>query len=164
MTSKTKWLLIVGAVVLTFISVSFYQWTQVHNRENTEDNPQSLISTSSSLEVTQKSAAGEPDLVVSNRYVAEINGKRIEAPVATTVDQSTAKVTTEIDVSPLVDAAVPDWEVGTGVGCNVDGDVYIPVSIQRNYKPDRAVMVEVHLDPAERMQPKGVEIQHKWMF
>lgn len=164
MTANTKKVLIVIAVVAAIASVSFYQWTYVHDSENAKGDTSSLISTSSSLVVTPKSAAGEPDLVVSNKYVAEINGKRVEAPVVTTVDQSTAKVTTEIDVSPLVDAAVPDWEVGTGVGYSVDGDVYIPVSIQRNYTHDKAVSVEIHLDPSERMQPRGFEVQHKWMF
>ena len=40
-----------------------------------------------------------------------------------------------------------NWEWGTGAGIH-DGDVYIPISLQRNYSKDRAVEAEVHVDTA----------------
>lgn len=70
----------------------------------------------------------------------------------------------KIDVSALVRPLVPKWEIGTGVGTH-RGNVYVPVSVQRDYKGvDKAVRVEVHLDPKDRMAPKGVEVQHIWKF
>lgn len=150
---------LVVAVGVAITAVSFYQCTDVHEQKTTEAD----VSTSTSLSVTQKSHRDDPDLVVSTKYVADINGQRVEAPVVSTVDQSTAKVTTEVNVTPLVKQMVPDWEIGVGVGYSND-DVYIPVSVQRNYKVDRAVSVEIHLDPDDRMSPCGVEVQHKWMF
>lgn len=38
-----------------------------------------------------------------------------------------------------------NWEAGIGVGVQ-DGNVYVPISLQRNYDKNHSVEVEVHLD------------------
>lgn len=111
-------------------------------------------------------------LVASNGHrKVEVPIKNIKAPIP--VDNpnynnpsnpnKTVTYENKIDVSALVRPLVPKWEIGTGVGTH-RGNVYVPVSVQRDYKVDKAVRVEVHLDPKDRMAPKGVEVQHIWKF
>jgi hypothetical protein len=111
-------------------------------------------------------------LVASNGHrKVEVPIRNIKAPIivdnpSTPANPDNNKNVTyenKIDVSALVRPLVPKWEIGTGVGTH-RGDVYVPVSVQRDYKVDKAVRVEVHLDPKDRMAPKGVEVQHIWKF
>ena len=122
-------------------------------------------------------------LVVHESLVASNGNRKVEVPIrnikapiynpnynnpsdnnpATPINK-TVTYENKIDVSALVRPLVPKWEIGTGVGTH-RGNVYIPVSVQRDYKGvDKAVRVEVHLDPKDRMAPKGVEVQHIWKF
>lgn len=117
-------------------------------------------------------------LVASNGHrKVEVPIKSIKAPIYnpdnynnpsnsdnnTPNDNKTVTYENKIDVSALVRPLVPKWEIGTGVGTH-RGNVYVPVSVQRDYTVDKAVRVEVHLDPKDRMAPKGVEVQHIWKF
>lgn len=52
-----------------------------------------------------------------------------------------------------------NWYVGTGIGVN-DGDVYIPVALQRNYSKDAAVEVQINLDP-QKQSVNGGQIMYK---
>lgn len=152
--------IILGCVILflvnTFTPVRREENTEVHSKETCE------VTSKSTLKVTPKSSKSDPDLVVRNRYVAEIDGELVEAPIHTTKEGSTATVTNTIDVTPLVRQMTPKWEAGVGVGAH-EGDFYVPVSVQRNYKQDRAVEVEVHFD-ASSGKLKGAEVTHKWLF
>lgn len=56
-----------------------------------------------------------------------------------------------------------DWSIGTGLGIN-DDEVYIPLSISRQYKKDRAVDIQINLDPDDNMKPNGVQVMHRWYF
>lgn len=56
-----------------------------------------------------------------------------------------------------------DWSIGTGLGIN-DDDVYVPLSISRQYKKDRAVDIQINLDPDDNMKPNGVQVMHRWYF
>ena len=100
----------------------------------------------------------------------EVPIRDTKTPIATPIPDNynpnpnkTVTYENKIDVSALVRPLVPKWEIGTGVGTH-RGNVYVPVSVQRDYKVDKAVRVEVHLDPKDRMAPKGVEVQHIWKF
>ena len=55
-----------------------------------------------------------------------------------------------------------NWEIGTGLGVH-EGKPYIPLSIQRNYKKDRSIAVEVHYGLQSR-QIDGAELQWKVHF
>lgn len=121
-------------------------------------------------------------LVVHESLVASNGNRKVEVPIRnikapisvdnpnynnpsdTPNNNKTVTYENKIDVSALVRPLVPKWEIGTGVGTH-RGNVYVPVSVQRDYKGvDKAVRVEVHLDPKDRMAPKGVEVQHIWKF
>lgn len=151
---------ILGCVILYLLD---YTSTTVRREEDTEVHSQetSKITSKSTLKVTQKETESSPDLVFKNRYTANIDGEIVEAPLVTSKDNTTATVTHTIDVTPLVKQMTPKWEAGVGVGVH-DNDVYIPVSLQRNYKQDKAVEVEVHLDTNGDF--KGAEVTHKWLF
>ena len=59
------------------------------------------------------------------------------------------------------------WEVSTGIGSH-RGDAYIPIGLQRNYAPHKAVEAEVHLTPEDLVKGKiktsGWEVKHVWRF
>ena len=59
------------------------------------------------------------------------------------------------------------WELSAGVGSH-SGDAYIPVGVQRNYAPHKAVAAEVHLVPEDlakgKIKASGWEVKHVWRF
>lgn len=59
------------------------------------------------------------------------------------------------------------WEVSAGVGSH-RGDAYMPLGVQRNYAPHKAVAAEVHLVPEELVRGKikasGWEVKHVWRY
>ena len=55
-----------------------------------------------------------------------------------------------------------NWELGTGIGIH-DGKAYIPVSLQRNYKKDHSIAVELHYDLKDN-KVNGGEVQWKVHF
>ena len=59
------------------------------------------------------------------------------------------------------------WEVSAGVGSH-RGDAYMPLGVQRNYAPHKAVAAEVHLVPEDlakgKIKASGWEVKHVWRF
>lgn len=55
-----------------------------------------------------------------------------------------------------------NWELGVGMGIH-DGKTYIPVSLQRNYKKDRSIVLELHYDLKDN-KINGGEVQWKVHF
>ena len=59
------------------------------------------------------------------------------------------------------------WEFSTGIGSH-RGEAYIPIGLQRNYAPHKAVEAEVHLTPEDLVKGKiktsGWEVKHVWRF
>ena len=55
-----------------------------------------------------------------------------------------------------------NWELGVGTGVH-NGKAYIPVSLQRNYKKDRSVVLELHYDLKDN-KVNGGEVQWKVHF
>lgn len=110
----------------------------------------------------------DPDLIVKDVYIAEINGRRVEAPVVAVEGaqkpgdmQATVKHT--IDVTPLVKQMTPKWEVGAGVDVDNNFKVNPCVSLQRNYKTDKALEVVVTVDKSNGQIKNGM-LLHKWRF
>lgn len=56
-----------------------------------------------------------------------------------------------------------NWGVGTGIGTN-NNDVYIPITVSRQYKKDKSIDFQVNLDPNNNMKINGVQVVHKWHF
>ena len=55
-----------------------------------------------------------------------------------------------------------NWELGIGTGVH-NGRAYIPISLQRNYKKDRSVVLEIHYD-LRAGKVNGGEVQWKVHF
>lgn len=145
-----------------FFSVRRGENTNVHQQETPKITGNTTQpTTKSTLSVTQKSTKSEPDLIVSNKYVAKIDGKLVEAPMKIQKDDSTAVVSTTIDITPIVNKMTPRWEAGVGVGY-VDNDVLPCMTLQRNYKHDKAVEAVIQIDTNGNF--KGASVVHKWRF
>ena len=56
-----------------------------------------------------------------------------------------------------------DWSIGTGLGIN-DDEVYVPLSVSRQYEKDRAIDIQINLDPDKNLKPSGVQVMHRWYF
>ena len=163
-------LLVVGVLIigLYFTSVRRGENTNVHQPETpkiTTSKP--TVTTQSTLSVTRKTTDSEPDLIVSNKYVAKIDGKLVEAPMKPDVsykdkNSTTTTVSTTIDVTPLIKQMTPKWEAGVGVGCMNNGDVLPCMTLQRNYKHDKAVEAVIQIDTDGNF--KGASLIHKWRF
>lgn len=148
------------------------------------DRPNPEIS--SSLSVVPKSKGDSDDLVVEHHYKATIDGEVVNIPIKTVaspvvVDDSsspslsgdnsgvsgassyTAHYKQELDLTPLLSdyEHKTNWEVGVGIGSH-SGDVYYPVSIQRNLSNDRAVEGVVHISSGDKVN--GGEVLFKKRF
>ena len=59
------------------------------------------------------------------------------------------------------------WELSTGLGRH-RGDAYIPLGVQRNYAPNKAVAAEAHLVPEDlargKIKTSGWEVRQVWRF
>ena len=162
-------ILLMGVLIigLYFTSVRRGENTNVHQPETpkiTTSKP--TVTTKSTLSVTRKTTESEPDLIVSNKYVAKIDGKLVEAPMKPDVsykdkNSTTTTVSTTIDVTPLIKQMTPKWEAGVGVGY-VDKDVLPCMTLQRNYKHDKAVEAVIQIDTDGNL--KGASLVHKWRF
>ena len=155
--------LIIG---LYFTSVRRSENTNVHQPETPKiTTSKHTVTTQSTLSVTKKTTESEPDLIVSNKYVAKIDGKLVEAPMKNVSykdkNNTTTTVSTTIDVTPLIKQMTPKWEAGVGVGY-VDNDVLPCMTLQRNYKHDKAVEAVIQIDTDGNL--KGASLVHKWRF
>ncbi|MDO4921406.1 MAG: hypothetical protein Q4E64_06245 [Phascolarctobacterium sp.] len=157
-------LLIGGFIGYSYAPLSRTGDTYVHNQKTSSPLQ---ANTETVLSVTPKTSESDPDVVVENSYVAVVNGEKIAAPVETSKDDTTATIKTTVDLTPLVKQMTPKWEVGIGVSYNRDTDIsdkkILPcVSVQRNYKHDKAVEVIINADTHGNV--KGGSVLHKWLF
>ena len=127
----------------------------------------------------EKQRNTDPDLVVDNRYIAEINGQIFEIPKETgqvfernSKDSKKdslglqTKVTSDINMTPVVKKMADleykrNWEVSTGLGRSHDGHFYVPIGLQRNYNYDRAIEVSVGVS---KDHIENFQVVHKWKF
>ena len=112
-----------------------------------------------------------PSLEVAAEQVAErINKQDTTLPPAAlekTDRTAVVKNDNEYKVDVLKINLDKAWELSAGVGSHC-GDAYIPLGVQRNYDPYKAVAAEVHLVPEElargKIKTSGWEVGHVWRF
>jgi hypothetical protein len=119
----------------------------------------------------EKQRNTDPDLVVNNRYIAEINGQTFEIPKSPSVTHKDSKgvqtkVTSDINMTPVVKKWADleykrNWEVSAGLGRSHDGHFYVPIGLQRNYNYDRAIEISVGLS---KDHVENIQVVHKWKF
>lgn len=180
-------------IIITGVFKHWYSRGSVHSvphKDTVKVNEDKKVTSTGTITVTPNKEPNDV-LIVRESLVASNGNRRVEVPIRNSKtpipdnpnsDNPTPRVArpapdnnnnnknnktvtyeNKIDVSALVRPLVPKWEIGIGVGAH-RGNVYVPVSVQRDYKVDKAVRVEFHLDPKDRMAPKGVEVQHIWKF
>lgn len=131
------------------------------------------------VEIKEKQGITDPDLVVDNRYIAEINGQTFEIPkrsgqvsLRNSKDSKgdslglQTKVTSDINMTPVVRKMADleykrNWEVSTGLGRSHDGHFYVPIGLQRNYNYDRAIEVSIGVS---KDHIENLQVTHKWKF
>ena len=112
-----------------------------------------------------------PSLEIAATQVAErINKQDATLPPAAlekTDRTAVVKNDTAYKVDVLKINLDKSWELSAGVGSH-QGDVYLPVGLQRNYAPHKALAAEVHLVPEDlakgKIKASGWEVKHVWRF
>ena len=171
---KVTTLLIVTLIVLHCILNLYMCRTGNNNNNNITNNDNNKIDTNvtatidTNVTATLKEYPSEPDVILTNTYVANVNGEIIKIPVVTPHElnsldaKTTGKITQTIDLTHVVNNMnnkyKKNWEVGIGYGIH-NGKSYVPVEIQRNYKEDKAISIEFH---KTTKGTQGYEIKHKW--
>lgn len=157
----------------TTITNSDMDVTTEANREPVEVHEISRVT------LKEKQKTSDPDLVVDNRYIAEVNGETFEIPkesgkitLRDSKDSKGAslgfqtKVTSDINMTPVVRKMADleykrNWEVSAGLGRSHDGHFYAPIGLQRNYNYDRAIEVSVGV---AKDHIENIQVLHKWKF
>ena len=112
-----------------------------------------------------------PSLEIAATQVAErINKQDATLPPAAlekTDRTAVVKNDTAYKVDVLKINLDKSWELSAGVGTH-QGDVYLPVGLQRNYAPHKALAAELHLVPEDlakgKIKASGWEVKHVWRF
>ena len=112
-----------------------------------------------------------PSLEVAAEQVAErINKQDATLPPAAlekTDRTAVVKNESQYKVDVLKINLDKSWEISAGVGSH-RGDAYMPIVVQRNYAPNKAVAAEVHLVPDElargKIRTSGWEVKHVWRY
>ena len=153
------------AIFHTPTTDSTLETTTEANREPVEIHEISRVT------LKEKQKESDPDLVVDNRYIAEINGHTFEIPKSPSVTHDGSKglqtkVTSDINMTPVVRKWADleykrNWEVSTGLGRSHDGHLYVPIGLQRNYNYDRAIEVSVGIS---KDHVENFQVVHKWKF
>lgn len=165
----------VGAM-LTLFSLSCLK----EHPKSWSDSTSGLLSTTR-ITAETKDTPNEDDLVVSQTYVANINGEEVKVPIVPKKVSGTASkptstnstlgtqtqqgikatVSQTIDLTPVLCRLKPNWELGVGYS-NVSNHSYIPLSIQRNYNERCAVEMTVFVNKDGKAD--GAMVQHKWLI
>lgn len=152
------------------IGIAAFLWFyRMPNTDKPTTDPNKLINATASVTVAPKRSPTDNDVEISQIYRASVNGAAIAIPI-TTKEQIKGVIKQEIDLTSVTAMQKEldkkefkkNTEVGIGLGVH-EGDVYIPVEIQRNYKASRAWSAEIHIDP-QGLKVNGGELKHKWMF
>lgn len=164
--NKRNILYIVIILFIIVLTYGIYKW--IHKEEPHKDKPLNTIDSVSSLTVTPKKDDNDNDLLITHTYKATIDNEVVKIPVRTVPTDSSAPNSDtvtfkqELDLTPLVKdyEKKKNWEIGTGIGVH-DNDVYIPISLQRNFSKDKA------LECIVQVEDKGItggEVLYKKRF
>ena len=112
-----------------------------------------------------------PSLEIAATQVAERMNKQDATLPPAALEKTDRTVVVKNDTAYKVDVLKINldkpWELSAGVGSH-RGDVYLPVGLQRNYSPHKAVAAELHLVPEDlakgKIKASGWEVKHVWRF
>jgi hypothetical protein len=168
----------IAAILCTAIVYLGYQWFfKEPPKASPKPSTPAIIDQTTSVSTIPKASLQDPDVSLQQTYTAVVNGQKVVAPIKTSGPSGvTGVIKQEIDMTKIVDKALeaerkllqpPKWELSTGIGVH-DKDVYVPLELQKNYKINRALSAEVHLDAEKLVQGQlkvtGGEVKHTWKF
>lgn len=162
MTQMNKLMTLSIGILLGVLISMTYNWVRCDQETPvcpTKTTSVSSMTSDTTLEVSSKNDVTSPDLVVNHSYVAVVNGERLEVPLKTT-DKTSTKVTTVVDMTPIVSKMSPKWEAGIGVSYHKK-EILPTLSVQRNYQQGKAVEMSLFI---KDNQIKGGSLVHKWTF
>lgn len=185
-TKITKYIVVIIVAVVSFLlGYGCYAIFHTPTTNNVSETPTETkedpveIHEVSRVTLKEKQKTSDPDLVVDNRYIAEINGQTFEIPkrtgqVSERIPKDSkqgslgfqTKVTSDINMTPVVRKMADleykrNWEVSAGLGRSHDGHFYVPIGLQRNYNYDRAIEVSVGVS---KDHIENFQVLHKWKF
>lgn len=167
------------AIIHSTTTNSIPDTTTEANKNARESSKPVEIHEISRVTLKEKQKTSDPDLVVDNRYIAEINGQTFEIPKRTgQVSERNSKdskqdslgfqtkVTSDINMTSVVKKMADleykrNWEVSAGLGRSHDGHFYVPIGLQRNYNYDKAIEVSVGVS---KDHIENFQVVHKWKF
>jgi hypothetical protein len=159
-------------IILLALSISRYLKVSTPTTQAPKVDPEIVqtYTVDSTLTAKSKDTSSDPDVILKQTYIAEINGKRVEVPVvnAKAEEDSQGTIMQEVNIQPVVDLAIKDakesvkknWEAGAGVYVHAS-EVLPMVSIQRNYSTTHAVEVQL---AGDREGLKGGSLAWKVKF
>ena len=161
--------LVLFALLMFFLPKFIYEEDKEIKKEkeklqSTLSNPQ----VTSSITVEPKKKPTDPDLKVTQKYTAQINGKTVEVPLSQPKETKDSKgqtvvVSQTVDMTAAVKPLLPQWSIGVGVG-RYHSETYIPVSVTRHYKPLKRSLQFTIKYSVDKRKISGGEIQHLWNF
>ena len=191
---QNKWLIMLVVFFLLISAMLFWLWQRTQQAEEkyrqavvlqqaqelgkalhiSQMNAKELQAAYDELKAKPPAASfsiSAPSLEVAAEQVAErINKQDVTLPAAAlekTDRTAVVKNDNEYKVDVLKINLDKAWELSAGVGSHC-GDAYIPLGVQRNYDPYKAVAAEVHLVPEElargKIKTSGWEVGHVWRF
>lgn len=180
---NTIWMTFVMVIFMVVVLLLSFHYRSSRSSSSPSPNSGSNPQIDSSLSVVPKTNSDSDDLVVEHHYKATIDGEVVNIPIKTVTAPSysggvvnsnsgdgvtasngiTATYKQELDLTPLLSdyEHKTNWEVGIGIGSH-SGDVYYPVSVQRNLSHDRAVEGVVHISDSGKVD--GGEVLYKARF
>ena len=191
---QSKWMLMLAVFFLLISAMLFWLWQRTQQAEEkyrqavvlqqaqelgkaihiSQMNAKKLQTAYDELKAKPPVASftvNAPSLEVAAEQVAErINKQDTTLPPAAlekTDRTAVVKNDSEYKVDVLKINLDKAWEVSAGVGSH-RGDAYIPLGVQRNYAPHKALAAEVHLVPEDlakgKIKASGWEVKHVWRF
>lgn len=175
---NTIWMTFVMVIFMVVVLLLSFHHRSSRSSSSPSPNSGGNPVVNSSLSVVPKTNSDSDDLVVEHHYKATIDGEVVNIPIKTidSGDSSpsgqlsgdsgsgvTAHYKQELDLTPLLSdyEHKTNWEVGIGIGSH-SGDVYYPVSVQRNLSHDRAVEGVVHISDSGKVDGGEVLYKHKF--
>ncbi len=162
-------ILIPFIIIVLSLGLYFYHENTKGNPKDTQTPP--VVTPASpqlttELSIKPKEKPSDPDLKVTQKYTASINGKTVEVPLSKpkeTLKDNQVVVSQTLDVTSAVKPLLPRWSIGVGVG-RYGSETYIPLSVTRHYKPAKRSLQFTLKYSIDKGKINGGEIQHLWSF
>lgn len=106
-----------------------------------------------------EAVASSDNTTVAPRQLTSKEVEDAKQKNAANKDSNASKINETYGVGVYKNNNYRNWEWSMGYGIH-HSDPYIPVGLQRNYSKDRAIAIELHVDPGEVIKLSGGEVKY----